>query len=109
MRWGCRIAGLSLSLSVAGYALTGFADSEQDQDQVAAGKNLYNSYCITCHGPNMVNFGTRSYDLRKFPENEKERFAESVLKGKNAMPAWGHILQNDDVDALWAYVLTRGN
>jgi len=32
----------------------------------------------------------------------------SVLGGRGAMPAWNGILDAEAIDALWAYVLTRG-
>lgn len=57
----------------------------------------------------MVNPGTVSFDLRKFPEDEKPRFLNSVTHGKNnRMPAWGDLLKTDEMEALWAYVMTRG-
>jgi mono/diheme cytochrome c family protein len=28
-----------------------------------------------------------------------------VAKGKNNMPPWGEVLQPDDIEALWAYVI----
>jgi mono/diheme cytochrome c family protein len=31
-----------------------------------------------------------------------------VLKGKGDMPAWGDILLEEEIDALWRYVATRG-
>lgn len=76
-----------------------------------SGKELYNTYCVICHGPNMVNPGMRAYDLRKFPLNDFPRFEKSVKQGKrgqNEMPAWGDILSDEEIDHLWAYVKTRG-
>ncbi len=43
-------------------------------------------------------------DLRKFPHDQKSRFVNSVMKGKNTMPPWGDLLTAEDVDTLWAYV-----
>jgi hypothetical protein len=56
----------------------------------------------------MVNPGTVSYDLRKFPKESKIRFLESVSNGKNGMPSWKGVLSGDDLERLWLYVLTRG-
>jgi mono/diheme cytochrome c family protein len=56
----------------------------------------------------MVNPGTSSFDLRKFPPDEKTRFVDSVVHGKKAMPPWGDILKPDEIEAIWAYVLTGG-
>jgi alcohol dehydrogenase (cytochrome c) len=44
-------------------------------------------------------------DLRKFPRGERERFINSVMRGKNQMPPWGDLLKPEDVEALWAYVV----
>ncbi len=77
-------------------------------DLAARGRGLYLSHCMRCHGPNMITPGTIAYDLRKFPADQKDRFVLSVLNGKGAMPAWGGAVTGDDIDALWAYVLTRG-
>jgi len=74
----------------------------------AQGKALYTQLCSHCHGVNMVNSGTSSFDLRKFPHDDKARFVNSVTHGKNTMPAWGDMLQADEIEVLWAYVLTGG-
>ena len=80
-----------------------------DPQLAVAGKGLYARHCSHCHGPNMVNPGTISYDLRRFPPNAKERFVESVIFGRNGrMPPWGDKVNLEDIDAIWAYVLTGG-
>ena len=56
----------------------------------------------------MVNPGTSSFDLRKFPVDQKERFFTSVKDGRGAMPAWGDVIYPEELDALWVYVATRG-
>jgi len=86
------------------------AESEQsDAGMVAKGKALYAHHCWHCHGPNMVNPGTVSFDLRKFPHDDKARFVHSVTTGKNGrMPAWGDLLSRGDIDELWAYIKTGG-
>jgi mono/diheme cytochrome c family protein len=74
-----------------------------------AGKALYAHYCSHCHGFSMVNAGSVSFDLRKFPHDNKARFVESVTNGKNGrMPPWGGVLSSDQLDKLWAYILTGG-
>jgi mono/diheme cytochrome c family protein len=80
--------------------------------QPAAGKldgaDVFELKCQVCHGPNMVTPGGGVFDLRKFPLNDKERFVTSVLKGKNAMPAWQGLITAAEIDALWEYVQKRG-
>lgn len=80
-----------------------------DPAQVAKGKALYGTNCLHCHGINMVTPGTAAFDLREFPHDDKARFVNSVTHGKNnRMPPWGDILKPEDIDNLWAYVLTGG-
>ena len=81
-----------------------------DSRAVGKGKALYAHHCSHCHGFNMVNPGTISYDLRQFPHDDKPRFVHSVIYGKNGrMPQWGDALSLDDIDDLWAYVRTGGS
>jgi mono/diheme cytochrome c family protein len=80
------------------------ADGDVDQ-----GRDTYQELCATCHGPDMVNPGGLSFDLRKFPKDDLNRFKASVLNGKgSAMPAWSGKLSDEDVANLWAYVKGGG-
>jgi cytochrome c55X len=103
-----------LALAVAGLAAGAWpaaADelAAHDPAQVEQGKALYAEHCSHCHGFNMVNPGTVSFDLRRFPPDDKARFVESVTHGKNnRMPPWGDVLSVQEIDELWAYILTGG-
>ncbi|MFT5946735.1 MAG: hypothetical protein ACI807_000980 [Paracoccaceae bacterium] len=70
-------------------------------------QGVYDMFCAHCHGKHMVNPGTSSYDLRKFPKGEKDRFFKSVNNGRGDMPAWGDILLPEELDLLWHYVNSR--
>ena len=83
-------------------------DTASSAELVAQGRDLYTQLCSHCHGLRMVNPGNSSFDLRKFPHEDRARFVNSVTKGKNTMPAWGDMLKPDEIDALWAYVRTGG-
>ena len=96
---------ISAVLSAAAFA--------QQQDNGAAhspidlGKTTFAQKCSHCHGPNMVNSGTVTPDLRRFPDDQP-RFVTTVKQGKNGrMPPWGDILSDDEIIALWAYVSSR--
>jgi ABC-type amino acid transport substrate-binding protein len=95
------LALLTLSAPLA------FADKISDP-QLAAGLEAYEFFCAKCHGKDMVNSGVSSYDLRKFPLDQKDRFYKSVKEGRGAMPAWGDVIYPEELDALWIYVATRG-
>jgi mono/diheme cytochrome c family protein len=83
------------------------ATASADETQVRAGAEIYARNCSPCHGPRLIG-DESAFDLRTFPRDERERFVNSVTRGKNTMPAWGDLLKPDDIDALWAYVLTGG-
>jgi mono/diheme cytochrome c family protein len=87
------------------------ADAARTSDaaQVDEGRRIYAQHCSHCHGFNMVSAGNVTFDLREFPRDQKDRFLESVVNGKsNRMPPWGDVLSVDEIEAIWAYVLTRG-
>ncbi len=99
------VVAISAVLSAAAFA--------QQQDGTAAhspidlGKTTFAQKCSHCHGPNMVNSGTITPDLRRFPDDQP-RFVTTVKQGKNGrMPPWGDILSDDEITALWAYVSSR--
>ena len=78
-------------------------------DDADLGRDVYEEFCLTCHGRNMVNPGGVTFDLRKFPKDDFERFRNGVLNGKPpAMPPWRDKIGDEDVRLLWAYVRTGG-
>lgn len=77
------------------------------QAEIDRGKISYAQKCSHCHGPNMVNPGTVTPDLRAFPD-DRTRFVATVKKGKNGrMPPWGDILSEEEIADIWAYVSSR--
>jgi cytochrome c55X len=90
-------------LVIAAALIPAAARADNPTDTVAAGRKLYTSLCARCHGLNLVTSGI-GYDLRTFPNGDKERFVRSVNKGVRAMPAWENVVKPDQVDAIWAYV-----
>ena len=97
---GGRIVGLVLVLGTA----VASAQERFSPAQIRHGAQIYAQNCAPCHGPRMLD-PNAAFDLRKFPPDQKSRFANSVNKGKNAMPPWGDLFKPDDIDALWAYVI----
>lgn len=91
--------------ALAAAALAGAAGSASaaTPEAVEAGRKLYVSSCTRCHGINLVTNGI-GFDLRTFPQAEKERFVRSVTQGKGAMPAWGATLKPEQIELLWAYI-----
>ena len=74
-------------------------------EQIQRGAAIYERNCSPCHGARMQD-PQGAFDLRKFPHNERERFITSVARGKNQMPPWGGMLKTEDIEALWAYVIS---
>jgi mono/diheme cytochrome c family protein len=107
------LAGLPVSRSIAAEETSRVATApsgdQAEAEMAAEGNALYAHHCSHCHGFNMVNPGSVAYDLRQFPHNDKARFVHSVTEGKNGrMPQWGDLLKPQEIDDIWAYVLTGG-
>src|SRR5204862_3201482 len=76
-----------------------------EPQQIQRGAAIYERNCSACHGARMQD-PQGAFDLRKFPHDERERFINSVARGKNQMPPWGGLLKPEDIEALWAYVIS---
>ncbi len=100
-----RLATAAFFLALA--LIASAATANEDHPLFGDGKTYYKDFCAHCHGIGMVNPGTSSYDLRKYPVDQKQTFVDAVMNGKGDMPAWGDILLPDEVDAIWVYVATR--
>jgi len=87
----------------AALALASFSAFGQDPQRIALGAEIYSRNCSPCHGARMLD-PQGAFDLRKFPRGERERFVNSVTKGKNQMPPWGGLLKSEEIEALWLYV-----
>ena len=94
---------------ILGSALSIGPALAQDSQKAEAGEPVYNNYCETCHGLELVNSGQSSFDLRKLRKDERPRFENSVMNGKNQMPPWKGVLDAAQVDALWAYIRANAN
>jgi mono/diheme cytochrome c family protein len=78
-----------------------------DQALLDQGETTYAERCSHCHGPGMLNPGTVTPDLRKFPD-DRERFFTTVKQGKNnKMPPWADLLNDDQIATLWVYISSR--
>jgi mono/diheme cytochrome c family protein len=99
------VAALTVALAATVRAADDTGNSVQAQ--IDLGKSTYAEKCSHCHGPNLMNSGTITPDLRGFPD-DKTRFVTTVKNGKNnRMPPWGDILSDDDINNLWAFISSR--
>jgi len=98
-----------LSMTFATVPRATAQQANDERARIDLGKSTFASKCSHCHGPNMVNSGTITPDLRRFPD-DRERFVTTVKQGKNnRMPPWGDILNDEEIADLWAYVSSRRN
>jgi mono/diheme cytochrome c family protein len=66
---------------------------------------LYDGYCSNCHGEQLLNTSDGvTFDLRRLKPGDHERFVTSVLNGKNQMPPWKGVLEDEKIWAIWAYI-----
>jgi mono/diheme cytochrome c family protein len=91
-------------MALAGLTMTGAAVlAQQDKAKVEAGVEVYNNYCFTCHGENLVSSG-QTFDLRRLKSTDRKRFDTAVQNGKGQMPPWKGVLEEAQIDAVWAYI-----
>ncbi len=96
---------LGLALACASAAAQDAGGKPFAAEQIVKGSALYETHCQTCHGPRLAN-PEWAKDLRKFPREDHARFVDTVTHGVRNMPPWEDVLKPDDVEALWAYVVT---
>lgn len=100
-------AGIIGGFALAFACATAAAQNPQEPftpEQIKKGAGIYAQNCSPCHGARMADPDS-AFDLRTFPPDQKNRFVNSVTKGKNSMPPWGDLFKSEDVEALWAYVM----
>jgi len=83
--------------------------------QQAAGRKIYDNYCDRCHapyssrgrqGPSMKNIFKRQYlPMSGMPAND-DRVTDIVRMGRNKMPAYGQVLNQQQIEDLLAYLHT---
>jgi mono/diheme cytochrome c family protein len=84
-------------------------------DSIEEGQKLYDTYCVSCHGPELKGNGVVSAmldplprDLSKyqFVASYDERFKNSILNGVSgtAMPAWKNVLSEKEAVTLVEFI-----
>ncbi len=85
---------------------------------VVAGSDVYQTYCIGCHGPNQDGNGVNAASLNPKPRNlhdapfmqamSYQRITTSLHKGVpgTAMPRWENTLTNTQIQDVIAYVFS---
>ncbi len=83
--------------------------------QQAAGRHIYDNYCDRCHapyssrgrqGPSMKGIFHRPYlPMSGMPAND-DRVSDIVRLGREKMPAYGQVLNQQQIGDLLAYLHT---
>jgi len=92
-----------IALLVGALFATTACGEQLDKAKIDAGEEVYNTYCATCHGSELVSSG-QTFDLRRLKATDRARFENSVLNGKNQMPPWKGALKPEEIDQLWHYI-----
>ena len=83
--------------------------------QQAAGRRIYDNYCDRCHapyssrgrqGPSMKGVFKKQYlPMSGMPAND-DRVSDVIKMGRNKMPAYGQVLNQEQISDLLAYLHT---
>ena len=95
----------ALRMTLAAFALAGSVGRAPAQDQAAidAGEALYAEHCAECHGENLRSSGSIP-DLRNLHQDQRAYFDQMVSDGKGQMPAWSGVMNEPELNQLWAYI-----
>jgi len=101
------------------------AEGDVKLGDAAKGKAIYDTYCVTCHGPTGKGDGPAAASLPKKPADHSdgnfmnrlanEELYKAVKEGgqaigkSNAMPPWGGTLSDDQVKDVLGYVRSLAN
>ena len=97
---------LAIDLVVAVLVTVCFCPAAPAQDAIAAGEQVYEEHCASCHGEKLRSTGAMP-DLKEQRADGGARFDQMVMNGRGQMPAWQGIVSQDQLDALWAYIRSR--
>ena len=100
MSWRQLCAARLCLLLTSSASVPALADAK-----VEAGATIYGDYCSNCHGDELRNTsGGVTFDLRRLRPEDHDRFVNSVLDGKRQMPAWRGVLDQQKIEAVWAFI-----
>jgi mono/diheme cytochrome c family protein len=112
--WAC--VALALLLLAGCEVERRKSDAELGLDpQQAAGRRVYDEYCVRCHapyssggrqGPGLKGVFKKQYlPISGIPANDA-RVGEIIRIGRNKMEGFGHVLTQQQIDDMLAYMHT---
>lgn len=100
-----------LSILLLAIAVCTFAFNRPALADKPDGKLIFNANCVACHmGGNNVIMADKTLKkeaLEKYSMKSLDAIKTQVTKGKNAMPAFGGRLSDDQIEAVATYVLEQ--
>jgi ABC-type amino acid transport substrate-binding protein/mono/diheme cytochrome c family protein len=80
-------------------------------EMIAAGKEVFNSSCAHCHGPDAVQ-AVKKIDLRRltlrYGEGARNMYWKTVHEGRPAkgMPTWKDVFSDEQLEQVYAYLFS---
>ena len=109
-----------LAIAVSALAALALSVSGRADDQYAHAEQLYNTYCVQCHGVNRNGKGVNTPDMSVQPRDHTDakgmgdipddELLQAIRDGGLAvnksvlMPNWGDVLSEADIKELVAYL-----
>lgn len=115
-----RAAGFACGMILCALVGVGSARAENSGGNMVAGREVFQMYCVPCHGSKGDGHGTLAPSLSSQPKDltspsylrgvSDSYLAELITQGGGAshgqpmMPAWMSVLRHEDVAAVIAYI-----
>jgi mono/diheme cytochrome c family protein len=108
------IAAATLALAGCHSSMPGPTPLSQLNPQQMRGRQVFVEYCARCHhadntknlrGPGLEGLFRRKYLPSGLPAND-ERVTSEIQYGRNMMPPFGNVLNNQQIQDLLAYLHT---
>jgi cytochrome c6 len=101
-----------LSLFFSSFLLLGFSNPINAAD-IETGKNIFEGNCAACHanGKNIIIID-KTLEKNVLETNgmySDKAIVTQVTNGKNAMPAFGDRLTDDEIESVAKYVLDQSD
>ncbi len=82
----------------------------KNNTKVSQGREAYNAFCLSCHGPENVEIDSPSnlFDDKWYQHSGPSGIEKSIREGvvEKGMPAWGEMIPKEQIEALIAYLLS---